>query len=149
MKNKSLILILLCAMIIMSITFIYRDTIGNQISIWIDNRLDYERTMDVGDKFNKVVWGDFTIQINHYKSGNKLEYVKNEEKTSLLETVKNYKILENKLYVVAGDGYAVVDENNIVKIYLTSGNEFILDNVIYLTSLDDFEENEQRILKKL
>jgi len=136
-------------MIIMSITFIYRDTIGNQISIWIDNRLDYERTMDVGDKFNKVVWGDFTIQINHYKSGNKLEYVKNEEKTSLLETVKNYKILENKLYVVAGDGYAVVDENNIVKIYLTSGNEFILDNVIYLTSLDDFEENEQRILKKL
>jgi len=149
LKNKSLILILLCAMIIMSITFIYRDTIGNQISIWIDNRLDYERTMDVGDKFNKVVWGDFTIQINHYKSGNKLEYVKNEEKTSLLETVKNYKILENKLYVVAGDGYAVVDENNIVKIYLTSGNEFILDNVIYLTSLDDFEENEQRILKKL
>lgn len=149
LKNKFLILILLCAMIIMSITFIYRDTIGNQISIWIDNRLDYERTMDVGDKFNKVVWGDFTIQINHYKSGNKLEYVKNEEKTSLLETVKNYKILENKLYVVAGDGYAVVDENNIVKIYLTSGNEFILDNVIYLTSLDDFEENEQRILKKL
>ena len=149
LKNKSLILILLCAMIIMSITFIYRDTIGNQISIWIDNILDYERTMDVGDKFNKAVWGDFTIQINHYKSGNKLEYVKNEEKTSLLETVKNYKILENKLYVVAGDGYAVVDENNIVKIYLTSGNEFILDNVIYLTSLDDFEENEQRILKKL
>ena len=73
LKNKSLILILLCAMIIMSITFIYRDTIDNQISIWIDNRLDYERTMDVGDKFNKVVWGDFTIQINHYKSGNKLE----------------------------------------------------------------------------
>lgn len=136
-------------MIIMSITFIYGDKIDNQISIWIDNRLDYERTLDIGDEFNKVVWGDLTIQINHYKSENKLEYVKNEEKTSLLETVKNYKILENKLYVVADDGYAVVDENNIVKIYLTSGNEFILDNVIYLTSFDDFEENEQRILKKL
>lgn len=149
LKNKSLILILLCTMIIMSITFIYRDKIDNQISIWIDSRLDYERTLDVGDEFNKVVWGDFTIQINHYKSGNKLEYVKNEEKTSLLETVKAYKISENKLYVVADDGYAVVDEHNMVKIYLTSGNEFVLDNVIYLTSFDDFEENEQRILKKL
>lgn len=97
--------------------FIFKHKIGNQILIWIDNRLDYERTLDVGDEFNKVVWGDLTIQINHYKSGNKLDYVKNNEKVSLLEGIKNYKISENKLYVIANDGCAVVDASNMVKIH--------------------------------
>ena len=129
--------------------FIFRHKIGNQILIWIDNRLDYERTLDVGDEFNKVVWGDLTIQINHYKSGNKLDYVKNNEKVSLLEGVKNYKISENKLYVITNDGCAVVDENNMVKIHTTSKYKYTLDNVVYLTSFNDFEESEQKILNKL
>ncbi len=148
-KSKLLILILLCFMAIVSTVLTCRHKIANQMLIWIDNRLDYERTLDFGDEFNKVLWGDFTIQINHYKSGNKLEYVKDNKRTSLLGTVKNYKISENKLYVVADDGCAVVDGNNMVKIYITSGNEFILDNVIYLTFFDDFEENELEILKNM
>ena len=130
-------------------TIIYRDKIGNQILIWLDDRLDHERAIDVGYDFNKVVWGDFSIQINHYKSGNKLEYIKSDEKVLLLDNVRNYKILENHLYVIAENGVAVVGKNNVVKIYLTSGNKFILDNVLYLTSFDDFEDNEQKILKKL
>lgn len=129
--------------------FIFRHKIGNQILIWIDNRLDYERTLDVGDEFNKVVWGDLTIQINHYKSGNKLDYVKNNEKISLLEEIKNYKISEYKLYVIANDGCAVVDENNVVKIFTTSNQKFIIDNVKYLNSFESFEDDEQKMLKKL
>lgn len=136
-------------MLMVSIMFVYRHKIGNQIFMLIDNRLDYERTLELGDEFNKVVWGNLTIQINHYKSGNKLDYVKNNEKISLLDNVKNYRISQNKLYIVGDDGCAVVDKDNKVKIYITSGNKIILDNVIYLTSFDNFEKSEQKILNKL
>lgn len=140
---------LVCIIFMVSVVYAFRNELGNQILIWIDNRLDYERALDVGDEFNKVVWGDLTIQINHYKSGNKLDYVKNNDKKSLLEKVKNYKISENKLYVIANDGYAVVDENNVVKIFTTSNQKFILDNVKYLNSFESFEDDEQKMLKKL
>ena len=66
-----------------------------------------------------------------------------------MEGVKNYKISENKLYVITNDGWAVVDESNMVKIYTTSKYKYALDNVEYLTSFDDFEESEQKILNKL
>lgn len=111
--------------------------------------MDFERSIEVGDEFNKILWGDFTIQVNHYKSGNKLEYVKNNEKKVLLDTVKNFKISGNKFYVVADSGYAIADWNNVVRIYTFSDEKVILDKVIYLTSYDAFDAAEQKILKEL
>ena len=147
-KNKTLIIILFYV-IIANIIFICRYKIYNQISIWVDNRLDYERTLDVGDEFNKVVWGDLSFQINHYKSGNKLDYVKNNKKISLLTEIRNYKISENKLYIVSNEGCAVVEGNNTAKIYIISENKFIFEDIVYLNSFDEFEETEQAILNKL
>ena len=57
-RHKLLIWIFVCVSIITSILFTNRYKINNQILIWIDKRLDYERSLNVGDEFNKVVWGD-------------------------------------------------------------------------------------------
>lgn len=148
-RRKSLVLILFCVGIMISTLFICRYKINNRLLIWIDNRLDYERALDVGDEFNKVAWGDLTFQINYYKSGNKLDYVRKNAKIHLLDSVLNYKISEGILYIVSNDGYAIVNQNNIAKIYVTSNNKYVFNNVIYLDSFDDFEYNEQAVLNKL
>lgn len=117
--------------------------------IWIDKRLDYERSLNVGDEFNKVVWGDLTFQINHYKTGNNLDYVKNGKKTPLLNSIINYRILDGKLYVIALEGCAVVDSNNTAKVYVISRDNVPLSNVNYMVSFEAFEKEEQKVFKKL
>ena len=132
-----------------SVLFFYRHKIENTISIWIDNKLDYERSLEVGDELNKLVWGDLSFQINHYKIGNKLDYVKDNKRTTILNSVINYKIYDDKLYVIADNGCAIIDGNNKLKIYSTKEIKLFIDNATYLTSYNDFDIYEYNILKKL
>lgn len=137
----------------------------------IESQLDYERSLEVGDDFNKISWGDLSFQINHHKSGNNLEYVSvaNKEIYILLQNISSYKITEGKLYVKSKNGYAIVDENNICKIFTDQSNfqttgEYTQDelgnkiysnqkvdkeNVEYLSSYDDFSAKEREIFKKM
>ncbi len=72
----------------------------------IESQLDYERSLEVGDDFNKISCGDLSFQINHHKSGNNLEYVSvvNKETYILLKTISSYKIVDGKLYVKSKEG---------------------------------------------
>lgn len=151
MKKKKIItwiLVLVCIGSAISILFAERHKIEKQLFKWLDNRLDYERSLDVGDEFNKVSWGDLTFQINHYKTGNKLEYVKDSEHITLLESVEYYKILNDKLYVMALDGYAVVDNNNVAKIYCMKERKN-LNSVNYIARFEDFEKDDQEVFEYL
>ena len=137
----------------------------------IESQLDYERSLEVGDDFNKISWGDLSFQINHHKSGNNLEYVSVVDKESyiLLKNIASYKIVEEKLYVKSKDGYAIVDENNICKIFVDqsilkttgeytqdeygnkiySNQKFDKENIKYLSSYDDFSTQERDVFKKM
>lgn len=137
----------------------------------IENRLDYERSREAGDDFNKISWGDLSFQINHHKSGNNLEYVSvdNKEIYILLQNISSYKITEEKLYVKSKNGCAIVDENNICKIFTDqsnfqitgeytqdkSGNKIYINqkidngSVVYLSSYNDFSAKERDIFKKM
>ncbi len=137
----------------------------------IESQLDYERSLEAGDDFNKISWGDLSFQINHHKSGNNLEYVSVVDKESyiLLKNISSYKIMEEKLYVKSKDGYAIVDKNNICKIFvdqsiIQTAGEYTQDkygnkiyrnqkvdkeNIQYLSSYDDFSTQERDIFKKM
>lgn len=170
-KNKIFLLIVFGMILVGLLVCLNRHILLDRFWSKIESQLDYERSLEVGDDFNKISWGDLSFQINHHKSGNNLEYVRVVDKESyiLLKNISSYKIVEGKLYVKSKDGYAVVDENNICKIFvdqsiIQTAGEYTQDkygnkvysnqkvdkeNIKYLSSYDDFSTQERDIFKKM
>ena len=170
-KNKILLSVILCASLTVMTVYMNREALLNHFWSKIDSQLDYERSLEAGDDFNKISWGDLSFQINHHKSGNNLEYVSVADKESyiLLKSISSYKIAEGKLYVKSKDGYAIVDENNKCKIFadqsilqtmgdytqdkygnkLYSNQKVDKENIEYLLSYDDFSMQEKDIFEKM
>ena len=170
-KNRVFWLIILGMILAVLLVCLNRHILLDRFWSKIESQLDYERSLEVGDDFNKISWGDLSFQINHHKSGNNLEYVSVADKESyiLLKNISSYKIVEEKLYVKSKDGYAIVDENNICKIFVDqsiskttgeytqdeygnkiySNQKFDKENIEYLSSYDDFSTQERNIFKKM
>ena len=170
-KNKVFWLIVLGMILAGLLVCLNRDILLDRFWSKIESQLDYERSLKVGDEFNKISWGDLSFQINHHKSGNNLEYVSVVDKESyiLLKNISSYKIVEEKLYVKSKDGYAIIDENNICKIFvdqsiLKKTGEYTQDeygnkiysnqkvdkeNIKYLSRYDDFSTQERDIFTKM
>ena len=178
MKNKKalIIVIFIIASLIIGYIAINKEFLVTRLFMAIDKRLDYERSLNVGDDFNQISFGpDLQFEINHCKDGNNLEYVYREfhkkERHILLESEFLYNICDNKMYVATKSGCAVIEEDSgICRIYLNKGyeNEFSYDctedkygykiygfqkfeheNVIYLSDFEDFSEDEKKILNKM
>lgn len=171
--KKNIIFRLILFFIILAGLLIYlnRGILLNHFWSKIENQLDYERSLESGNDFNKISWGDLSFQINHHKSGNNLEYVSvsNKEIYILLKNISSYKIAEGNLYVKSKNGYAIVDKNNICKIFVNQsvlrttgdytqdeyGNKIYSnqkvdkENIKYLFSYDDFSTQERNIFKKM
>ena len=170
-KNRVFWLIVLGMILAVLLVCLNRRILLDRFWSKIESQLDYERSLEVGDDFNKISWGDLSFQINHHKSGNNLEYVSVADKESyiLLKNISSYKIMEGKLYVKSKDGYAIVDENNICKIFVDQsifqkseeytqdkyGNKIYSnqkvdkENIKYLLNYDDFSMQERDIFKKI
>lgn len=170
-KNKIFLLIVSGVILAGLLVYLNRGILLDHFWSKVESQLDYERFLEEGDDFNKISWGDLSFQINHHKSGNNLEYVSVADKESyiLLKNISSYKIVEEKLYVRSKDGYAIVDENNICKIFvdqsiLKTTGEYTQDeygnkiysnqkvdkeNIKYLSSYDDFSTQERDIFKKM
>ncbi len=166
---KKIRICIICAVLAGALICFNYDHILNYFWQKIDERIDYERSLEVGDDFNKVSWGNLNFQINHHKTGNNLEYVNAAEKEVyiLLENIASYKISDDKLYVKSSDGYAVIDENDFCKIFADglkneqsdnytqdqNGNKvydlqvFKNDSIKYLSKYDEFETGEKKSLK--
>ena len=173
MKRKTIIIIAAVVCFVLAVTVIYvnRDIVVYRIFKLISRRLDYERSLEVGDDFAAQSWGDLTFRINHHKSGYNLEYEKlaDREKYVLLSSVYGYRIVDNKFYVASEDGCAVIDENNFCRIFLIVSDEefregytensfgnkvynlrkYEMPNIKYLSSYDQFDEVERKIIDKL
>ena len=170
-KNRVFCIIVFGVIVVGLFIFFNRHILINHFWGKIESQLDYERSLEVGDDFNKISWGDLSFQINHHKSGNNLEYVSvaNKEIYILLQNISSYKITEGKLYVKSKNGYAIVDESNICKIFMDQSNfqtagEYTQDesgnkiysnqkidkeNVKYLLNYEDFSAKERKIFKKM
>jgi hypothetical protein len=87
----------------------------------------------------------------------------------ILFNVSDYKKIKDKLYVKSGDGFAVIDENNMCRVYVTvPGDEFVSgysmdengekhyiskylenENVSYLKSFDKFSDEDIKVFNSL
>lgn len=172
MKKRILIIACLFAMLICALILSNRQYIEELFWQKIDERLEYERSLEIGDDFNKVCWGNLDFQINHHKEGNNFEYVNtdNREKYILLENISSYKILDSKLYIKSHNGCAVIDANSVCKIFLnnnnlsddfsdytndSNGNKVYknkilrMENIAYLSEFAEFDDAERKVLKNL
>ena len=171
MKNKVIIIITFIVITAGVLIYCNKSRLSEYLFHKIDIQLDYERSQEVGEDFNKINWGDLTFQINHHKDGNNLEYVKTDTKEIivLLKTISSYKIEDGNLYIKSDGGYAVVNGNNVCRIYINSTNNektesYVEDkygnklyfgirindtNIQYLSSYEDFTESEKIIFKKM
>ena len=136
---------------VINIVYSNRHIFYNLFWTWFGNGLTHERTLDVGYGREIADWidmNDKTYVITHYESDKKLEYVKNGEKITLLNSVITYYFIDWKFYVIATNGYAVMDKNSVARIY-TSEDKISFENVYYLTSFEDFEKEEQELFDSL
>ena len=101
-KNKIFLLIVSGVILAGLLVYLNRGILLDHFWSKVESQLDYERSLEEGDDFNKISWGDLSFQINHHKSGNNLEYVSVADKESyiLLKNISSYKIVEEKLYVM-------------------------------------------------
>ncbi len=78
----------------------------------------------------------------------------------ILKSICNYKIKEDRLYIISQDGYAIIDKNNICKVYMKKScddectqyptNEFIDTEFIqHLNSYDDFSRKDKMTFKNM
>lgn len=166
--KKTITIIAAICIIAASIIYINRHSILGHITNAISIQMDREQNKQVG-KDSVFVWQNGVFQIGHYSSGNHLEFHENGVIKTILKNVNSYKTKDNKFYVIAQEGYAIIDKENTAKIFvIIPESEYIngysisengekepysrrIDstNIQYIMSFDEFSEMEQKVLNKL
>lgn len=116
----------------------------------------------------KIIWGKM-YDISDY-SGNVILTILNKEiDEDVLGNIRNFEKVDGKLYIVSDDGYAVINEENVCRLYVTLTEEEFekgyredangekipckkhvdYEKIVYLNSFEEFFDSEQKILKKL
>lgn len=144
------------------------------------DREDEERRRLIADgkivrgKDTVLIWGD-TFDICRYPDGESLGVQTSDgykivlEKITYHEVVRNWFPYNKKLYVLSEEGFAVIDEDNVAKVYIVvPPSEFVSgysedengkrdyflryiedERIRYLSDFDDFSEEEQQKFEKL
>jgi hypothetical protein len=167
-----LLLILICVLNIKPILNKASDTFWDVISNQLEKEEKEREEMTanheiVRGKDTVLIWNNM-YEIGHFSDGNHLSIQTENISDNILEKISKYKVRKKKLYIKSEEGYAVIDENNICRVFITVpaddfvngysedeyGNRtyisrFIEDeHIIYLESYDDFSEDERKIFGK-
>lgn len=160
--------------VIMSISSIFityknRDNIVVGIFHIMFIGFEHNRELETGS-YNVVDWTDGTFQINQLLGDRYLEMPKKEDyKVILLTDVQDYKIKNKKLFIIAKQGYAVIDKENNAQIFISFHEEGMKEegsvyfkgverlysicykdkHIKYLNSFDEFSEKDKKIFDKM
>ncbi len=176
MKKSKMILTIIGVIalsVIMSISSIFityknRDNIVVGIFHIMFIGFEHNRELETGS-YNVVDWTDGTFQINQFLGERCLEMPKEDYNVILLDDVKGYKIKNKKLFIIAKQGYAVIDKENNAQIFISFHEEEMKDefsvyikgverlysicykdkHIKYLNSFDEFSEKDKKIFGKM
>ena len=97
-----------------------------------------------------LIWGN-KYEIGHYADGNHLEIKIGEMEEIVLMRVKEYKIFNEKLYIVSEEGDAVIDKDNICKVFIMIPSKTITtdSHIQYINAYEEFSEEEQTVFKEM
>ena len=122
----------------------------------------------VSGKDTILIWGNM-YEIGHYSDSNHLEMHTNGLSETILKKITIHKVIKKKLYIISEEGYAVINEDNLCKVYVTvpekefvngysvdeQGNKSYYSQYIknghiqYLLAFNEFSEDEQKNFDKL
>lgn len=156
------VITIIITVIILSASFLtfkpIREKAGETLWNWVVYQLDKEESERIEKmERHEVVRGKDTAYIwnNHYEvwsqSGDKYFGIETPETSDVL-LLKAYLIdtYKEQFYVVAKDGYAVVDKNNLCRIFLIADTDEVESKYIeYLTSYEEFSEVEKKHFSKM
>lgn len=149
------------------------DSFWNFISTQLDKEeAEREKIIKEGGiirgKDTVLIWEN-KFEIWHQNDELRLSLEINDLTENILMGIRKYKIIRKKLYIVAEEGYAIIDKDNLCRVYITiPPEEFIegysMDNegiqhpisrfvsdehVQYLSSYDDFATEEKAVFEKM
>lgn len=90
-----------------------------------------------------LIWGNVYV-IGHYSDGNHLSIETKDVNETILKKVVKYHEKKGKLYIVSDEGYAVIDKNNLCRVFITVANEEFVNGYT-----EDVEGNRTYISRKI
>ena len=181
MNKKKYIVILIVLILLYSISACSIKPITNAVSDrfwgfvtkeWDKEEQERIRRVENGEivrgKDTILIWENMYV-IGHYPDSNHLGIKTKEVSDVILEKVLKHKVKKKKLYIVSGEGYAVIDKNNICRVYITiPDDEFVEEyskdsqgnllyrsrriddeHIKYLSDFYEFSEEELKIFYRL
>ena len=133
-----------------------------------DRQQKIENGEIVRGKDTILIWGNM-YEIGHYSDSNHLEIYINGLSKNVLEKINKYKIVKKQLYIISDEGFAVVDKNNLCRVFITVPekdfvNGYSIDeqgnksyytryvdnkNIKYLSEFNEYSEEEQKIFDEM
>ncbi len=161
MKQKYIIIVIFCIVLLLAIHIkpivykasdVFWKVIGQQLDKEEQERM---RQMENGElirgKDTILIWKN-RYEIGHFPDGDHLSLKTEESQTTLLRNVKKYMKKEGKLYLIAEDGYAVINEENCCDIFLKKSREnekLIIQDVKILSSYEEFSRTDKEVFEKM
>ena len=133
-------------------------------------KISFELSREGTERFAKAcydtdvlyLWEDGTFFISEYRGDKMLSIVitvgeyGNSKLDKVFIGVSEYKKKNGKFYVIADEGYAVIDKNNICRAFVIEecdsyrrDKHIENERVIYLKTKDDFSKEERAIFDKM
>jgi len=148
---------------------VFWNFVGNQLEKEEEERMKkIEDGEIVRGKDTILIWGNM-YEIGHFSDGDRLTIETSDTDGTILEKVLMHKKKNSKLYVISGEGYAVIDHNNLCRVFIAIDDERYTNgytededgkrvyisrkiecsNIKYLSKYEDFSEEEQKVFRKM
>lgn len=153
--------------------FTYDKFIGPEWEkIEAENQKKIENGEPVAGKDTRLIWGKMYHIAKYYdgvKEREDLTFSTKEARGRVLNRIIGYKKENGKLYVYSEEGYAVIDNNNLCRVYMIIPPEVYAngdwtdmygrrhsyskvedcDKIQYLSSYEEYSENERQSFREL
>ena len=101
---------------------------------------NYKNNRIVIGKDTKVVWQNKYIIYHGEADVLMIHNFDNGEEVTVLGKIESFDSKNNKFYIVSKEGYAVIDKDNLCKVFLCESDQRIEnENIKYITSFDEFD----------
>ena len=166
----SILLIALTIKPIMNYTSnVFWSFIGEQLDKEEAERMEkIENGEIIKGKDTILIWENMYV-IGHYSDGNHLSIQTKDVNETILKKIVKHKKKKEKLYIISDEGYAVIDKNNLCRVFITVDDEKFVngytedadgnrtyisrkvecENIVYLSKYDEFSPEEKDMLEKM
>ena len=116
-----LIVAILCAIALLCCGIRFADYLHSEFIDWVDDRLTYEMSLEVGPDILCVFYRDGTYRINYHSGRYSFDYYVEDEPTTIFPSIKDYEGSSghvDNLYIESEKGYVMLTKGNKATFYI-------------------------------